>query len=174
MDGARIANAAAALNMDLKALTKDVGIDLLSFGGTKNGMMYGEAIVFFQPDLADNFQYIRKQGMQLNSKMRYVSVQFQALLSDELWKKNAQHANEMARKLKSEVEKIPSVEITQPVQTNAVFASLPRRFVPTLQKSFFFYVWDEATSEVRWMTSFDTEEEDILEFAKLIRNTVTQ
>lgn len=174
MDGARIANAAAALNMDLKALTKDVGIDLLSFGGTKNGMMYGEAIVFFQPDLADNFQYIRKQGMQLNSKMRYVSVQFQALLSDGLWKKNAQHANEMARKLKSEVERIPLVEITQPVQTNAVFASLPPRFIATLQESFFFYVWDESTSEVRWMTSFDTEEEDILEFAKLIRSTLTQ
>ena len=174
MDGARIANAAAALDLSLKAITRDVGIDIMSFGGTKNGLMFGEALVFFNAALSDNFKYIRKQGMQLNSKMRYVSVQFQALLSDGLWKKNAQHANEMAQKLKSEVERIPLVEITQRVQTNAVFASLPPRFIATLQESFFFYVWDESTSEVRWMTSFDTEEEDILEFAKLIRSTLTQ
>jgi threonine aldolase len=172
MDGARIANAAAALNVDLKAITKDVGIDLLSFGGTKNGIMFGEAILFFNPALADNFKYVRKQGMQLNSKMRFISVQFQALLTNDLWKKNAKHANEMARILKSEVERIPSIEITQPVQTNAVFAAVPARYIPILQDRFFFYVWNETTSEVRWMTSFDTEEADILAFASLIRKTV--
>lgn len=172
MDGARIANAAVALNLSLSALTRDVGIDLLSFGGTKNGMMFGEAVLFFNPAAAENFKYIRKQGMQLNSKMRFIAAQFLALLSNDLWQKNALHANKMARKLQSEIERIPQITITQPVETNAVFARVPPEHIPALQKEFFFYVWNEALSEVRWMTSFDTEEADILEFAALIRKTV--
>ena len=169
MDGARIANAAVSLNMSLKAITKDLGIDLLSFGGTKNGMMFGEAIVFFNRGLSENFKYIRKQGMQLNSKMRFIAVQFEALLSNDLWKKNAMHANHMAQILKSQIEDIPSIKITHPVETNAVFAILPPQFVPALQREFFFYVWDEAVTEVRWMTSFDTEEADILNFTEILR-----
>ncbi len=172
MDGARIANAAAALNMSLRAITRDVGVDLLSFGGTKNGMMFGEAVLFFNEKPADNFKYIRKQGMQLNSKMRFIAAQFLALLSNDLWKNNALHANKMARKLKSEIEKIPNIVITQPVETNAVFALVPPEDIPTLQKEFFFYVWDETVSEVRWMTSFDTEEADIIQFAELLKEVV--
>jgi threonine aldolase len=172
MDGARIANAAAALNLSLSALTRDVGIDLLSFGGTKNGMMFGEAVLFFNQAAAENFKYIRKQGMQLNSKMRFIAAQFLALLSNDLWRKNALQANKMARKLQSEIERIPQITITQPVETNAVFARVPPKHIPVLQQEFFFYVWNETLSEVRWMTSFDTEEADILEFAALIRKTV--
>ena len=172
MDGARIANAAAALDLSLKAITRDVGIDIMSFGGTKNGLMFGEALVFFNAALSDNFKYIRKQGMQLNSKMRFISTQFHALLSDDLWKKNASHANKMARSLKLEIENITSIKITQPVETNAIFASLPSEHIPTIQQEFFFYVWNEALSEVRWMTSFDTQEADIHEFAALLRKTL--
>jgi threonine aldolase len=172
MDGARIANAAVALNMGLKSITRDLGIDLLSFGGTKNGMMFGEAVLFFNESLADNFKYIRKQGMQLNSKMRFIAAQFAALLSTNLWKKNALHANQMARKLESEIQRIPGIKITQPVETNAVFALLPPEDIPTLQKEFFFYVWSEANSEVRWMTSFDTEDADIIQFARLLKEVI--
>jgi threonine aldolase len=172
MDGARIANAAAALNMSLRAVTRDVGVDLLSFGGTKNGMMFGEAVLFFNKALADNFKYIRKQGMQLNSKMRFVAAQFLALLSNDLWQKNALHANKMARKLKFEIEQLPNIKITQPVDTNAVFALVPPKDIAALQKEFFFYVWNEDVSEVRWMTSFDTEEADIIQFAALLKKVV--
>ena len=171
MDGARIANAAAALNLPLKTITADTGIDLLSFGGTKNGMLFGEAVLFFNRYLSENFKYIRKQGMQLNSKMRFVSVQFQALLSNDLWQKNALHANRMAQLLKFEIESIPVIKITQPVETNAVFAMIPPKNIPELQKEFFFYIWNDVLSEVRWMTSFDTQEDDILKFSALLRKT---
>jgi threonine aldolase len=172
MDGARIANAAAALNMSLRAVTRDIGVDLLSFGGTKNGMMFGEAVIFFNKTLADNFKYIRKQGMQLNSKMRFIAAQFLALLSNDLWQKNALHANQMAQKLKSQIEQIPNIKITQAVETNAVFALVPPKDIAALQKEFFFYVWNENDSEVRWMTSFDTEEADIIQFAELLLEVV--
>jgi len=172
MDGARISNAAVSLNVPLRAITADVGVDVLSFGGTKNGMMYGEAIVFFDPALSADLKYIRKQGMQLASKMRFISAQFDALLSNDLWRRNAEHSNRMAARLAQEVEKIPGIRTTQKVEANGVFAIVPRECLPTLLQEYFFYVWNEVTSEVRWMTSFDTTEEDIEQFARLLRETV--
>jgi threonine aldolase len=169
MDGARIANAAVALDMDFKACTRDLGIDILSFGGTKNGMMFGEAVVFFNPELAHQFKYIRKQGMQLNSKMRYVSAQFEAYLTNGIWKNNARHANEMAALLKRGIDEIPAIQITQRVETNGIFAIIPGDCIQDLQKEFFFYVWNEAASEVRWMTSFDTQIADIEAFVTLLK-----
>jgi threonine aldolase len=172
MDGARIANAAAGLNVTLKEITADVGVDVLSFGGTKNGMMYGEAVVFFDERMAHDFKYIRKQGMHLPSKMRYISAQFEALLSGDLWRRSATHANRMARLLGSELEKVAGIKLTQPVEANGVFAVVPQQFIPLLQKKYFFYTWNEAISEVRLMTSFDTTEEDIQDFVALVRRTV--
>jgi threonine aldolase len=169
MDGARISNAAAALDAGFYEMTGGAGVDVLSFGGTKNGMMYGEAVVFFHKGLCEDFKYRRKQGMQLASKMRYIAAQFDAFLEDDLWKKNALHANKMAQKLCRAVKDIPGVNVTQPVQANAVFATIPAALIPKLQEEFFFYVWDEDNSEVRWMCSFDTEEEDIEKFAVLLR-----
>ncbi len=168
MDGARLSNAAVSLNCGFRDITGDAGVDVLSFGGTKNGMMFGEAIVFFNKNLTGDFKYIRKQGMQLGSKMRFISAQFNALLSNDLWRRNAKHANEMARYLEEKVKPISGVKITQPVEANAVFAILPAEFIPELQKQFFFYVWDENTSEVRWMTAFDTTKEDIDKFARTL------
>ena len=170
VDGARISNAAAALGVDFYEMTGGSGVDLLSFGGTKNGMMYGEAIIFFDRKMADQFKYRRKQGMQLASKMRYISAQFDALLEDELWKNNALHANRMAKKLYEAVKDIPGLEVTQKVESNAVFATIPAEIIPTLQEQYFFYVWDEDCSEVRWMCSFDTTEEDINGFVSLLRS----
>lgn len=174
VDGARLANAAASLNTSLKSITADVGVDVLSFGGTKNGMMYGEAVVFFDPKLAQDFKYIRKQGMHLPSKMRFISAQFTTLLSGDLWRRSAAHANRMARLLASELEKIPAAKInlTQAVEANGVFAIVPKQFIPALQKKYFFYVWNEAISEVRLMCSFDTTEEDIHDFVSVVRTTV--
>src|SRR5947207_3135566 len=169
VDGARIANAAASLNITLKEITKDAGVDILSFGGAKNGMMYGEAVVFFDPQLARNFKYTRKQGTHLPSKMRFISAQFEALLSNDLWRQNALHANRMAQLLASELGKIPQLKITQKVESNGVFAELPEKYIPVLQKQYFFYVWNEQTSEVRFMTSFDTTESDIQDFISLVK-----
>ncbi len=173
MDGARISNAAVALGTGFYEMTGGAGVDVLSFGGTKNGMMYGEAVVFFDPDLATDFKYRRKQGMQLASKMRYIAAQFEAYLEDDLWKRNALHANRMARKLYEAVHDIPGLTITQKVESNAVFATIPPAFVPVLQEHYFFYVWDEERSEVRWMCSFDTTEEEIEGFATLIRSLLS-
>jgi len=172
LDGARLSNAAVSLNVSLRVTTADAGVDILSFGGTKNGMMVGEALVFFHTALKEDLKYIRKQGMQLASKMRFLSAQFEALLSNDLWRRNAEHANRMARRLAQEVEKVPSVRITQRVEANAVFAIVPRECVEILQQEYSFYVWNEMTSEVRWMTSFDTTEDDILEFVRLLRDAV--
>ena len=172
IDGARIANAAVSLNASFKEITADLGVDVLSFGGAKNGMMYGEAVVFFDKKRAADFKYIRKQGMHLPSKMRFISAQFEALLSGDLWRRSAAHANRMARVLASELEKIPNVKLTQPVESNGVFAEIPAKYVPTLQKKYFFYVWNEETSECRFMASFDTTEDDIRDFVALVRKTV--
>ena len=172
MDGARIANAATSLNVELKEITRTAGVDILSFGGAKNGMMYGEAVVFFDTNLSKEFKYLRKQGTHLPSKMRFISAQFAALLSNHLWRTNAEHANRMAQILARELEKIPKISITQKVQANGVFAIVPPRYVPVLQKKYFFYVWNEETSEVRFMTSFDTREEDIKDFVALVKKTL--
>jgi len=172
VDGARIANAAASLNLKLRDITRDAGVDILSFGGAKNGMMYGEAVVFFDKSLATNFKYTRKQGTHLPSKMRFISAQFEALLTNDLWRQNALHANRMAGRLASELSKIPQVTITQKVEANGVFAILTKKYVPLLQQHYFFYVWNEEISEVRFMTSFDTTEADIADFIALVKRTV--
>ena len=177
MDGARIANAAAALGTSLAAVSRDVGVDVLSFGGAKNGLMFGEAVVFFRPELAEEFGFIRKQGMQLMSKMRYLSAQFSVYLQDGLWLENARHANAMAQVLAQGVAGLEHVRVTRPVQVNAVFARLPRERILALHKDFHFYIWDERDGdgcpanwpEVRWMTSFDSKEEDVRRFVTAIK-----
>lgn len=172
VDGARIANAAVSLGASLKEITTDVGVDVLSFGGTKNGMMYGEAVIFFDQERAADFKFIRKQGMHLPSKMRFIAAQFEALLSGDLWRRGATHANQMAHILASELSRLSQIKITQPVESNGVFAVIPRKYIPALQKKYFFYVWNEEISEVRLMASFDTTEEDIRDFVKFVRKTV--
>ena len=172
MDGARLANAAVSLNQTLREASRELGIDALSFGGTKNGLMGGEAVVFFDKQLARNFMFLRKQGMQLASKMRFIAAQFEALLSNHLWGTNAQHANRMAKILEREVRKIPRVEVVYPVEANGVFARLPRRAIAQLQKRYFFYVWNQEQSVVRWMCSFDTTEQDIRDFVRYVAEVV--
>jgi threonine aldolase len=168
LDGARLANAAATLGLPLRAFTTDVGVDVLSFGGTKNGMLLGEAIVVLNPDAVRGMLFLRKAGMQLASKMRFISVQFEALLGGDLWLRNASHANAMARRLADSVRDLPGLRITQAVESNAVFATLPRDVTERLQKRFRFYTWNEHTGEVRWMASFDTTESDIDTFAAAV------
>lgn len=172
MDGSRLSNAVASLNTTLAAITKEAGIDVLSFGGTKNGMMLGEAVIFFNKELAKDFPYIRKQGMQLISKMRFISAQFIALLNEDLWLKNAHQANAMAQLLADEIKKIPAITLSQEPQANAVFASLNPKIIPILQEKYDFYVWNEALSEVRWMTAWDTTIEDIQDFVAFIKQTL--
>ncbi len=172
MDGARISNAAASLGTGFREFTVDTGVDVLSFGGTKNGMMYGEAVVFMSEEFAYDFKYLRKQGMQLASKMRFIAAQFDRFLDEDVWLKNASHANRMAKILEAEVMKIGGIRITQPVQSNAVFAILPKEIITVLQEAFFFYVWNEANGEVRWMCSYDTTEEDVINFSSLIRKVI--
>src|ERR1044071_731609 len=174
VDGARLANAAAHLGVSLKELTAGAGVDVLSFGGAKNGMMYGEAVVFFDPTLAEGFRFVRKQCAQLPSKMRFVAAQFTALLAEDLWRETAAHANRMAQTLASELRTIPQIHITQPVESNAVFAVLPRESIPRVQERFFFYVWNEQTDEVRFMCSFDTTEEDVSELLAVMREVVSR
>ncbi len=169
MDGSRIANAAVSLKEDFRSFTRDAGVDVLSFGGTKNGMMFGEAVLFFNPELAQYMKFIRKQSMQLHSKMRFISAQFEALLSNDLWKRNAEHSNQMAKLLEIELRKNKSISVTQKVEANGVFAIMPRSIIPALQEEHFFYVWNDKTSEVRLMCSFDTTEDDIQGFSKRLQ-----
>jgi threonine aldolase len=172
LDGARLANAAAALGLPLKALSTDTGVDIVSFGGTKNGMMVGEAVIVLSPGLADGFEYVRKQTLQLASKMRFIAAQFDALLEDELWLGCATHANAMAKALAGRIGEIRGVRITRPVETNAVFATLPRQAIDALLERFAFYVWDESSDEVRWMCSWDTTVEDVDAFAAAVADAV--
>ena len=172
MDGARIANAAASLGQTLRQATRDLGVDVLSFGGTKNGAMGAEAVVFFDQKLGHDFLYLRKQGMQLASKMRFISAQFDALFTGDLWHKNAQHANRMARLLQTQLRKISQVKIVYKVEANGVFAKIPRPAIAKLQRRYFFYVWNKQQSVVRWMCSFDTTEQDVRQFARFVAETV--
>ena len=172
MDGARISNAAAAQGLTLKQATRDLGVDVLSFGGTKNGLMGVEAVVFFRPELAADFLFLRKQGMHLASKMRFLSVQMEALLTDDLWRRNAEHANRMAKVLEAEAAKIAGVKVVYPVEANGVFVQIPRQAIKKIQERYFFYPWVEEESVVRWMCSFDTTEEDILEFVRFVAETI--
>ncbi|HEY3114623.1 MAG TPA: low specificity L-threonine aldolase [Gemmatimonadaceae bacterium] len=172
MDGARIFNAAAFLDVPLRAITSGAGVDALSFGGTKNGLVAAEAVVFFKQTLADDFEFKRMQGMQLSSKMRFIAAQFNALLTDELWKRSAAHANRMAQLLARELSEINGITLTQEVQANEVFATIPEKVIPKLQQSWPFHVWNEKTSEARLITSFDTTEEDIADFVELTREKI--
>ncbi|MCS6905497.1 MAG: aminotransferase class I/II-fold pyridoxal phosphate-dependent enzyme [Bacteroidia bacterium] len=172
MDGARIANAAAAMNKSIKQITGDLGVDILSLGGTKNGLLLGEAIVFFNPELASATRFYRKQGMHLFSKHRYLAAQFEAYFENDLWFTLAQQANATAQYLAQQLQKIPTIQITQPVQTNAVFAKLPRKLISPLQEKYFFYEWDPSQCEVRFMCSFDTTQEDVDNFTNTIQQTL--
>jgi threonine aldolase len=172
MDGARIANAAASLGQNLRRATRDLGVDGLSFGGTKNGILGGEAVVFFQPGLSQDFLYRRKQGMQLASKMRFIAAQFEALLSNDLWCRSAEHANRMARLLEKEISRIPEIKVVWKVEANGVFAQIPRHSIEKIKQHYFFYIWVEEESIVRWMCSFDTTEDDIRDFVKVVAEAV--
>ena len=172
MDGARIANAAVSLRQTLKQATRELGVDVLSFGGTKNGILGGEAVVFFNRALSSDFLFLRKQGMQLASKMRFIAVQFEALLTNDLWKRSAEHANRLARVLEAEVRKIPQVRIVWKVEANGVFAQIPKPAIEKIKQQYIFYPWIEEEGIVRWMCSFDTTEEDVREFAKCVGEAV--
>jgi threonine aldolase len=182
MDGARLANAAASLGQTLRQATRDLGVDVLSFGGTKNGMLGGEAVIFFNQSaknsgvgnsaLSRDFLYLRKQGMQLASKMRFIAAQFEALLTDDLWRRSAEHANRMARLLEKEIRRIPGVKVVWPVEANGVFVQIPRHAVEKIKARYFFYMWIEEECIVRWMCSFDTTEEDVKDFAQVVAESV--
>jgi threonine aldolase len=168
MDGARIANAAVSLNLPFKAFTTDAGVDVLSFGGTKNGMMFGESVCFLKPGLSSDFKYIRKQGMQLASKMRFISAQYIGYFRNDLWKRCASNSNLMARMLAEQLKQIPEVKVTQEVQSNGVFVIIPNDVAEKIRGHYFFYPWDEKRSEWRLMCSWDTEERDIEDFVTLL------
>ncbi|MHB1489301.1 MAG: threonine aldolase family protein [Cellulomonas sp.] len=169
LDGARLANAAAHLGLSLRALTTDVGIDVVSFGGTKNGLMYGELVLVLDPERSDGLRYMRKVTMQLASKMRFISAQFVALLEGDLWLRSAQHANAMATRLRAAVEAIDGVQVTQSTDANAVFVVLPAGAADRLRDYARFYDWNKAAGEVRWMCSFDTTAADVDDFAEDVR-----
>ena len=174
VDGSRLCNAAAALDVPLRALTTDAGVDAVSFGGTKNGLMGAEAVVLLRDDVDDGFKFLRKQAMQLASKMRYLSAQLEALLSDDLWLRSAAHANAMAHRLGAALDGVDGLTITQPVEANAVFAVLDSAATERLQEDWPFYVWDEHTGEVRWMTAWDTRPDDVDAFAAAVRAALTR
>jgi len=184
VDGARIANAAASLGQTLRQATRDLGVDVLSFGGTKNGIMGGEAVVFFNrgtvnpksgtPKPSADFLYLRKQGMQLASKMRFIAAQFEALLTDDLWRRSAEHANRMARLLEAELRKISQIKVVWKVEANGVFAQIPRHAIQKIKDRYFFYMWIEEESIVRWMCSFDTTEDDVRDFVKVVAEAVQE
>jgi threonine aldolase len=175
MDGARISNAAAALGVPLRAFTTDAGVDILSFGGTKNGALYGEAVVVLTPELSNGVVYLRKLTMQLASKMRFVSAQLLALFEDDLYLRSAGHANAMAARLRGSLEdllaagEISGLTFSQPTQANGVFAALDNDAADRIREQVRFYDWDRATGQVRWMAAFDTTEADVDGFVDVIR-----
>ena len=169
LDGARLANAASSLDVPLRAITTDAGVDVVSFGGTKNGMLFGEAIVVLDPAAVSGIEFLRKGGMQLASKMRFVSAQLVALLEGDLWLRSARHANAMARRLRDGVAMLPGVVVTRPVEANAVFATLPAGVADRVREHVPFYDWDLNTGEVRWMCAFDTTDGDVDAFVDTIR-----
>lgn len=173
MDGARLANAAVSLGVPVREFTIDAGVDILSFGGTKNGMLMGEVIVVLNPDVVHGVDYLRKSFMQLNSKMRFASAQMIAMLSDDLWLRSARTANEMAQLLAAGVRSIEGVTIETPVDANAVFARLPGAVVERLQAKWRFYTW-AAPDLVRWMCSWDTQQTDIDAFLADIRTEMSR
>ena len=168
LDGSRLANACAALNLGMRELSRDCGVDILSLGGTKNGMLIGEAVIAFRPELQENLRFYRKQTGQLYSKMRYLSNQFIAYFENDLWLENARHANAMAEYLSRKIQFLPYLNLTQKVESNALFLTMPESYIKKLQKDYFFYVWNMERNEVRWVTSWDTTPEDIEDFVKKI------
>ena len=174
VDGARLSNAAAALDLTLRDMTTALGVDLLSFGGTKNGLLAAEAVVFLTPACGQHAEFYQKQSMHLLSKMRFVSAQFIALLQSDLWLENARHANAMATLLATNASKVPGVHVAPPPETNAVFARIPEEWVAPLQAHNRFHVWDHQDSTVRWMTSFDTATADIHEFVRHLASRSTR
>lgn len=172
IDGARIANSVVALNTTLKEMITNTNVDVLSFGGTKNGMMFGEAVIFFNKNLSGDFKFLRKHGLQLYSKMRYISAQFIEYLSNELWLKNAKLSNDFAKYLEKKIKNINGIELIQKVETNGLFVKIPKNKIEILQQKYYFYVWDEELSIVRFMTSFDTTKEDIDNFVKYLEENI--
>jgi len=172
VDGSRFANAVAALNTSFKSLSADLGVDVLSFGGTKNGLMIGEAVVFLRSELAENFLFHRKQAAQLYSKMRFMAAQFEAFFDNDLWMEIAGNANKMAQLLAQKLSDINAVKITQKVEANAVFAVIDPQLKQKLLQEYFFYDWNEARGEVRWMCSWDTSEEDVVRFVEAIKKCI--
>ncbi len=164
MDGCRLANAAVNLQASLKSITYDLGVDVLSFGGTKNGLLFGEVIIFLQPNLAKDFEYIQKQGLQLASKMRFLTAQFIPYLKDNIWFRNAKHANEMCQYLAQSLAIYPEVTFAYPVETNQLFVYLPKEVIIRTKAQFPYYIWDETTNLIRLVTSFDTTPQEIAEF----------
>ncbi len=171
MDGARIANAVVSLGCDLKTMTVDAGVDILSFGGTKNGMMMGEAIVSFRPELTGHLKYIRKQGMHLASKMRFISAQFLAYLDTSVWQKNAEHANAMAKILTDGMAEYSQVKLVAPPEANMIFAEIPQEWNEALLRKAPFYVLDITSNLIRLVTSFDTQEEDVHAFLEVVKES---
>ena len=172
MDGARISNAAASLEQPFRAFTTDVGVDAVSLGGTKNGAMAAEAVVILNSSLADSIKYIRKSAMQLPSKMRFISAQLVSLFHDDLWLRNASHANALAQRLFEGISHIDEIEVERP-QANALFPILDPQVTQRLQEQFRFYVWDQAAGQVRWMTSWDSTEQDVDVFVEAVKEAVT-
>lgn len=166
MDGARIANACAALGCSMRELTADAGVDILSFGGTKNGMMIGEAVISFRPEITENLQYYRKQSAQLASKMRYLSAQFIPYLEESVWLENARRANDCARRLAERLARYPQIRFTQKVESNQLFFVAPPEVLARVGESYFFYMWNESENEARLVTSWDTTDEDIEALSK--------
>ncbi len=173
MDGARIANACAAMGISLRAMSKETGVDVLSFGSSKNGMGFGEAVVFFKPELSKFFPFIRKQSMQLLSKLRFVTCQYKAYFENELWRKNAENANRLAGLLFDLLQNVPNLKTTRKSEVNAVFCILPKDKIEALQDKRFFYVWDEESGEVRFMTSFNMTEQDVTDFVEFLKAELT-
>ena len=172
MDGARLANACAATGCTMKETTVDAGVDILSFGGTKNGMMMGEAVISFRQELTVNLQYYRKQSAQLASKMRYLSAQFLPYFEKDLWLENALHANRQAKRLEEMLRRYPQIRFTQPVETNQLFFSIPKDVSDKLLEHYFFYTWNETTNEVRLVTSWDTTDQDIEGFGQILQTVL--
>lgn len=172
VDGTRIANACAILDVSLKEITVDAGVDIFTLGGTKNGLMFGEALVPLCKELAENIKYYRKQTTQLYSKMRFISAQFIPYLNENIWLENAKRSNDAAQKLYNEISSIEGIEITQPVQSNALFLILSREIADKLRERYFFYDWDESRNEVRLVCSWDTTDEDIRDFVEYLRELI--
>lgn len=170
IDGARLANAALFLQKSFRDFTSNLGVDIISFGGTKNGLMMGEAVILCNPELSKDFRYIRKQSLQLPSKSRFIATQFLAYFHNELWKDIAETSLLRAQQLFSQTQNLPGVKVHFPVESNAVFAQIPRPWLKPLRDKFFFYVWDENSTVCRWMTSWDTTADDVTQFASEIKN----